>query len=280
MSRRSPLRYPGGKSSLTPYIKSIVAELGVSSYYELYAGGAGIALELLLSDDVDNIVLNDADPHIFAFWNTVLTHSESLIAMIEETPVNVDTWRQQREVYFSSDGHSSIEVAFATFYLNRCNRSGIITKAGPIGGLDQKGKYKIDCRFNKQELIKRICNIAQRANRIELHNEDTLKFIKENLSRLADKSVFMYLDPPYYEKGKVLYLNYYKYDDHKQLRNLLEENRALQWLVSYDNVDEIRELYSEFYTEEHSIKYSLQDKRSAMELFVYSDTVSRNITKQ
>lgn len=280
MSRRSPLRYPGGKSSLAPYIKSIVKELKVCSYYELYAGGAGVALELLLSNEVERIILNDADPHIYAFWDSVLTQPDNLIDLISQSTIDLNTWHIQREIYINSIKHSSLEVAFATFFLNRCNRSGIITKAGPIGGLNQNGKYKIDCRFNKQDLINRIAGIASKARYIEIHNNDTLEFIKSNLYKLADKDTFMYLDPPYYEKGKVLYLNYYKHEDHKLLRDLLNENRGLQWMVSYDNVGEIRELYSGFYTKESSINYSLQSKRSATELFIYSDALSRIITKQ
>ena len=166
-----------------------------------------------------------------------------------------------------------IEVGFSTFFLNRCNRSGIITKAGPIGGIEQKGQYKIDCRFNKTNLIKRIKDIANRANDIEIYNEDTLEFIRRNLQRLQENHSFMYLDPPYYKKGKSLYLNFYTHEDHENLRDLLSNLRDLKWMISYDNVVEINDMYAGFKSSLHMLNYSLQTKRKTNEFFVFSDTI-------
>ena len=276
MKTLSPLRYPGGKASLAKYLQNLIeTNLSECSYFELYAGGAGAALELLYNESVKRIILNDADPHIYAFWVSVLKHTEEFCRKVMDTDVSMDSWHRERSIYLSDDEmFSPVEVGFSTFFLNRCNRSGIIKKAGPIGGMEQSGTYKIDCRFNKKDLIKRIERIAQYESRIEIYNEDTIAFIENSNVRLADEHAFTYLDPPYYKKGKSLYLNAYSHDDHVRLRNLLAENRNLKWMVSYDNVPEIISLYEGFRTVEHELSYTLQNKRKTKELFVFSDSIT------
>ena len=276
MNNYSPLRYPGGKANLATYLRHIIQNMNIEgcSYFELYAGGAGAALDLLFTGTVNRIILNDADYHIYAFWKSILENTDEFIKLIETTPINLESWYRQRDIYNDdADNHSMIEVGFSTFFLNRCNRSGIITKAGPIGGIEQNGQYKIDCRFNKTNLIKRIKDIANRANDIEIYNEDTLEFIRRNLQRLQEDHSFMYLDPPYYKKGKSLYLNFYTHENHKNLRDLLSNLRDLKWMISYDNVTEINDLYAGFNSSLHMLNYSLQTKRKTNEFFVFSDTI-------
>lgn len=276
MDNYSPLRYPGGKANLATYLRHIIQSMNIEgcSYFELYAGGAGAALDLLFTGTVNRIILNDADYHIYAFWKSILENTDEFINLIETTPINLESWYRQRDIYNDDvNNHSMIEVGFSTFFLNRCNRSGIITKAGPIGGIEQNGQYKIDCRFNKTNLIKRIKDIANRANDIEIYNEDTLEFIRSNLQRLQEDHSFMYLDPPYYKKGKSLYLNFYTHEDHENLRDLLSNLRDLKWMISYDNVTEINDLYAGFNSSLHMLNYSLQTKRKINEFFVFSDTI-------
>ena len=278
MFTKSPLRYPGGKANLAGFLRGLI-ERNVGercTYFELYAGGAGAALDLLLGGHVEKIVLNDADTHIYYFWDAILHHTDDFLRMMWNTPVNMDSWHQQRSIYEDGDNdgnRSSLEIGFATFFLNRTNRSGIITKAGPIGGIDQTGKFKMDCQFNKANLAHRIERIAERATVIEIHNEDTLTFIRQNIGRLSDVHSFMYLDPPYYKNGNSLYLNSYNHQDHENLRDLMNEIRNLKWMVSYDDVEEIRDLYADFVNRRHELSYFLQEKRKTNEFFVFSDTL-------
>ncbi len=271
----SPLRYPGGKAIIAKYLRKIIKLNAIDQchYYELYAGGAGAALDLLFSGDVDRIILNDADKHIYFFWDVVLNQSKQLIKKIRNCDLTIDEWHKQRKIYDTYQEYSPLDIGFSTFFLNRCNRSGILSKAGPIGGFKQNGNYKLDARFNKEGLIKRIQLIVERKDAIEIHNDDTLDFIDKHQKALGEKSTFMYLDPPYYKKGKSLYLNYYTHKDHEALRDLLMEYRNVNWLVSYDYADEIRQLYKEFTTREFELNYSLQNKRKASELFIYSDKI-------
>ncbi len=256
----SPLRYPGGKGKLAAYIKQLFRhnKLCDGTYVEPYAGGAAVALSLLLEGYAWEIVINDIDPLVYSFWWAVLNDTESLSKKIRDTNVNMKTWEQQKNVHKCADCHSKTEVGFATFFLNRTNRSGILT-GGVIGGLKQTGPYKLDARYNKDDLLTRIDLIAQYKGRIKLFNLDASDLIEKLKPELPQKCL-IYFDPPYYNKGKILYSNFYEHDDHVQMASLI---RSLQcpWIVTYDNMPEIKKMYFGNPFEEFDISYSAHLER-------------------
>jgi len=267
----TPLRYPGGKAGLGQWIAHLMRKNNISggTYVEPYAGGAGVALYLLLNEYVKKITINDVDPLIYSFWDSVLNETEELIHLIESTPVNVETWKEQKNISKFSDKFSSLERGFSAFFLNRTNRSGIL-KGGVIGGLDQTGKYKIDARFNKQDLIKRIEKIAKKRDSIELTGIDALALIKLHAKKKEERSL-IYLDPPYYNKGSQLYRNFYKPEDHKEIANEIKKVQS-PWLVTYDNCNEIRELYNDQSSINFSLIYSTNvDRPIATESMIYGN---------
>lgn len=210
----TPLRYPGGKGKLTNYLVKLIDinMLDGCEYVEPYAGGAGVAINLLLSNKASNIHLNDLNNAIYCFWKSVLDDTEHLCYLIENTSVNMDEWYKNKEIINNQDQHSSIEIGFATFFLNRTNRSGILL-GGVIGGKEQLGKWKLDARFNKGNLISRINKISECKKNIHLYNQDAKEFLSSTVSTFP-KNTLIYLDPPYYVKGKGLYQNHYRHDDH------------------------------------------------------------------
>jgi DNA adenine methylase len=266
----SPLRYPGGKQILARVLAHVIRLNGREGgvYVEPYAGGAGAALSLLFGEHVKRIVINDADSRIYAFWDAVLHKTERFLRLLRDTPLTVDEWKSQRLIYQSSGRHSSLRVGFATFYLNRCNRSGIIGNGGLIGGLKQTGKWKIDARFNRQDLSRRVERIAHYRERIGLHNADAETFLKSQLRNPSwvDRA-FVYLDPPYYAKGSQLYLNYYTEEDHARFAAHLDGAR-FNWIMSYDNVRPIRDLYSSYRLVEFNLGYSARRWRIGRELLI------------
>ena len=272
----SPLRYPGGKACLTDFLKDILEcnSIHEATYYEFYAGGAGAALSLLLKGLVNDIVLNDADIHIYSFWHSILNNTDEFISLIRNCNINIDNWYRQRDVYENTADHNMLNVGFSTFFLNRCNRSGILSKAGPIGGFNQTGNYLLDVRFNKEKLIQRIKDIALFKNHIKIYNTDAITLIDTLIVELSQPNSILYLDPPYYNKGKSLYLNYYNHHDHEQLRDKLNLHRDCNWLVSYDNVGQIKTLYQGFNQETIDINYSLQLKKKMSEIFIFSDNIN------
>lgn len=267
----TPLRYPGGKARLGPWLAQLMRHNRISGgwYVEPYAGGAGAALFLLTRGYVDHIVINDLDPVVHAFWWAVLNDTETLLTLLEQTPVSIQSWERQRAVHAQPDAHSPTELGFATFFLNRTNRSGILT-GGVIGGRDQTGPYLLDARFNKVELARRIRNVSSLRRHVSLYREDALDLVAGVGADLPARSL-TYLDPPYYHKANRLYRNHYKPDDHARIANAVIHIRT-PWLVTYDNCTEIRELYQSVSSTEFSLHYSTSKERPrATEVMFYGN---------
>lgn len=266
----SPLRYPGGKTSLYPLISSIlrINRFERKHYAEPFAGGCGLALALLYQGHVSDIHINDVDPAIWAFWHSVLHRTDELVSMIGKTPVNVDEWHRQREIHLRQDEDDILALGFSTFFLNRTNRSGIIKDAGVIGGLSQSGPYKIDCRFNRDDLIRRVKRVAKYRNRIRLYRQDALVFLSETNNKFSTTAFFC-IDPPYFNKGSSLYTSYYNSSDHGVLASAVLDLHH-PWVVTYDKTSEIARLYSSRRQFDFDISYSVETKRRGTELLIVS----------
>lgn len=263
----TPLRYPGGKGRLAQYVIDVfkLNKLTGGHYAEPYAGGAGIAFSLLYLEYASHIHLNDLNKSVYAFWKSVCEDTDGLCRLVRDKPVTVAQWKKQRVVQTAKDA-SQLELGFSTLFLNRTNRSGII-KGGIIGGKDQAGDWKLDARFNRDDLIKRIQKIASYAPRISLYNLDAADFLTEIVSGLPKQSL-VYLDPPYYVKGRELYENHYKPDDHAKIAALVGKIKQ-RWIVSYDAVPAIKKLYAEYEREIFGLRYSAQDRYAGQEIMVF-----------
>lgn len=268
----TPLRYPGGKGKLADYIKQLFKEnrLLDGEYVEPYAGGAAIALELLFHEYVSRVHINDLSRPVYAFWASVLHRTDELCKMIRDTPLTVRAWDTQKTLFTEQDQVDDLALGFATFFLNRTNRSGILN-GGIIGGRNQTGAWKIDARFNREELIFRIQEIAKFASRISLTQMDALDLLKSGLSRWPEKTL-IYLDPPYFKKGRDLYYDFYEPSDHVTLQEFVTKKLGRKkWVVSYDNVQEIRSLYKGYSHIVYGLGYSARSAKEGAEIMFFSD---------
>ena len=263
----SPLRYPGGKGKVADYFKLVFTENDLEGgvYVEPYAGGASVALALLLNDYASKIVINDVDRSIYAFWFSVLNNTTKLCKLISDTKVDVEMWDQQKAIQKQKDKHSLLKLGFS-------NRSGILN-AGIIGGRGQNGDWKIDARYNKKELIARIERIAKHKNKIELHNSDAVELIASLKKTLPSKSL-IYFDPPYYVKGKDLYLNYYNHEDHQQIADEIYTLDNQNWIVTYDCVAPIKNLYLDYRQVNFMLNYSAAQASKGKEVMIFSQGLS------
>ena len=267
----SPLRYPGGKAPFAPFISSVMEANGLQGghYLEPYAGGAGVALELLLHGDASHIHINDADPAVYAFWISVTKHSRALLQLLENTPITIEEWFKWRSVLREDCKASLVEKGFATLFMNRTNRSGIL-KAGVIGGKNQTGTYKLDARFKKDVIAARIQEISRRANDITVYCEDSLNLLNR-CSEFLPKNSLIYLDPPYYVKGKGLYRNYYEHDDHAAISKAIQAKKfKWPWVVSYDNTEEICAMYGLSRSLSYGLNYTAQRRYVGNEVMFFS----------
>lgn len=272
----SPLRYPGGKTQLTSFVRNLLITNNIveGTYIEPFAGGAGVAIQLLLDGDVNSIVINDYDKSIYSIWYSILNNTEKFISLISNTPITIDEWHKQKAMYLrNKNRQNSLEGAFATFFLNRTNVSGIIS-GGPIGGMNQTGKYKIDCRFNKVDLIRKIRLIADRRENITLYRKDALELIDIINENYDTDSTLIFFDPPYYVQGKNLYLSFYSNNSHKKLFEKIGILNDFYWITTYDYAPQISEIYHNVDQKyEYELSYSVNKKRKAKEFMFASEKI-------
>ena len=265
----SPLRYPGGKTRfaqrLSCRINKHFSAGDAITLVEPYAGGAGASLSLLFSGEVDHIIINDFDRTIFTFWQVAVSDTDYLINKIRRTSITIEEWNKQKQLYLYTK--SNRKLAFATLFLNRTNRSGII-RGGPIGGMAQAGGWKIDARFTKSTLIKRLETIKSHRASISVTNEDGIKLIQRLERNKNNKRYFIFLDPPYFQKGNSLYLNHYNDDDHERLASLLEHSGLKKWLVTYNDVAYVRSLYAKMRIEKFLIHHNAYKSSVGKELII------------
>lgn len=271
MTNYSPLRYPGGKTKLYPVVKNIIEQnhLLKETYVEPFAGGAGLALKLLIEGDVKRIVINDYDPAIYSFWFCVLNYCDELCEFIETVDLSIDEWNYQKSIYLSDD-MDVLSLGKATFYLNRTNVSGII-KGGVIGGKEQNGLYKLNARFNRENLVNRIRLINSFAGQIELYNMDVFDFVKPDFLRKYYKIIINF-DPPYVQKGDQLYKNSFTKEDHCRLSQQIKECKR-KWILTYDDCELTRELYKKYNCGNIDVNYSVNTTKKAKELIVFSKNI-------
>ena len=267
----TPLRYPGGKARFAPFIAGIMEanQLDGGHYLEPYAGGAGVALELLFHGHASHVHINDFDPAVFDFWVSVTRQPEEMLRLLADTPVNLKQWLYWREVLRGKISVCQVDRGFATLFMNRTNRSGVL-KGGVIGGLKQEGAYKLDARLKKNVLSKRIAKIAEHAAHISVYNEDALQLLTRCKTFLPPASL-IYLDPPYYVKGQGLYRNFYGHEDHVAIARLLQSKGfARPWVVSYDNVDQIQQMYKMSAAIAYGLNYTAQVRYVGSEIMFFS----------
>lgn len=264
----SPLRYPGGKSKIYEKVKTLIETSSMSNrtYIEPFAGGFGIGIALLCDDVVQNAVLNDFDSHIYHFWFSVLNCTDDLLKKITDTPITIEEREKQKAIYKDSSA-DVLDDGFATLFLNRVNFSGVI-KGGPIGGFSQNGTYKLDCRFNKNEIMKKIETIALLRNRISLYNCDASKLIINQLGK-SKNTAFFNIDPPYVIKGSQLYTSYFKEADHRSLEKIISKKlRNIPWIITYDDCELIRDIYKQYFISEYSIQHNVGSSVRGKELVI------------
>jgi DNA adenine methylase len=269
----SPLRYPGGKNKLSGFISKICIDNNIQGHYvEPYAGGASVALFLLFEDIVSHITINDMDRSIYALWYSILNETDKLCSLIETTEITIANRLRIKEFQITKEISSLLDLGFSTLFLNRTNRDGIL-KGGVIGGKEQNGNYKLDCRFNKKEIIKKIKLIASKKDSITILQLDALELIDRVCSESRNLNTIFYFDPPYYLKGASLYMNYYRKEDHQEVADKIKAIQDVNWIVSYDNHQVIKDLYNPFPPKEYSFNHSVHTSKKGKEVLFFSENL-------
>lgn len=273
MTNLSPLRYPGGKNKIYNKVLEILKPYNPTIYIEPFAGSASLPLRLLYNNEVNKVIINDYDKSVYAFWFSVLNHTDELIELIKNEAITIENWHKHKDILKNKESEENLlQLGFSMLFLNRTNRSGILN-AGVMGGLKQDGNYKLDCRFNKDKIIEKIKLIGEMRDRIELYNMDVNKFVTTVVPKIDNS--FTFFDPPYYHKGKSLYPEFFMQDDHITLRDTIGKwMKNKNWIITYDNANEIRDLYKNYVIEEFSMHHSAANKGKSTEIMIYSHQIS------
>lgn len=270
----SPFRYPGGKGFLTGFLESRLRAIPVSTrcYAEPFCGGAGAAINLLKSGAADSIHLNDADPRVYSAWRAIFYETERFVDRILASRVDIDGWHEASAILQQGERHRgySFELGYATYFINRTSRSGIVMGSGPIGGYNQTGRWKIDARWYRESMSKRIRFLGSMRHRVELTNEDALLFMARSRTRLAMGNTLFFVDPPYVSAGSRLYLNAMDPSKHSALADMLQGGTFPHWILTYDNNPLVRRLYSAQRIERIAVNYSLRTVRKEKEILIRS----------
>lgn len=278
MTNLSPLRYPGGKNKIYDKVLKILKPYNPTTYIEPFAGGASLPIKLLHNNEVEKIIINNYDKAVYAFWYSVLNHTDELIELIKNEAITIENWHKHKAILKNKESESDLlKLGFSMLFLNRTNRSGILN-AGVIGGLKQESNYKLNCRFNKDKIIEKIKLISEMRDNIELHNMDVNEFITTVVPNVDNS--FTFFDPPYYYKGKSLYPEFFTEINHIALHNTIEKYMMdKNWIITYDNVDEIKCLYSNYIIEEFSMHHSAANKGEATEIMILGEKKTKAHTE-
>lgn len=279
----SPLRYPGGKTQLSDFVANLIELNNIESatYIEPFAGGSGVSLKLLFDGVVKHIVINDYDKSIYSVWNAIINHTEHFIYLLEKTPVTIEEWKKQKDIYLKNRTYmNSVEGGFATFFLNRTNVSGIIS-GGPIGGYEQKGKYKLDCRFNKASLTGKVRAIANRREDITLYRKDANDLVNIIREKYNSDNTFIFFDPPYFTQGQNLYLSFITPEKHVEMKKSIDKLDDFYWILTYDTAPQISEIYADVAQKyKYELLYSANKKTKATEFLFASSHVKLHSHKK
>ena len=241
-------------------------DYGNRMYVEPFAGGFGIGISLLCEGVMASAILNDFDTHIYNFWHSVLNDTENLLRLVSDTPITMEERERQKQNYRDLNA-DPLTDGFATLFLNRVNFSGVI-KGGPLGGTDQSGIYKLDCRFNKKDVKTRIENTAKLKNKIKLYNRDAGDLIKKCLVKMKSP-MFLNIDPPYVGKGNQLYTNFFTEGDHLDLQRIIVKHlNGYPWIITYDDCPLIRDLYKKYYIQKYNITYKARSTILGKEIII------------
>jgi DNA adenine methylase len=272
----NPLRYPGSKAD---FLRTFHGILTGSKYdglplVEPYAGSAAISLGLLELGAIPKATLIERDPLLFAFWTCVFEKPKRLVDRFLDLPISLDTWAKLQRLLTveAPTARNMLDLAVAALFFNRTNFSGIL-HGGPIGGMSQSSKYKIDCRTNKSDIVARICQISEFDSLVTVKFGDGLAWIKKDSNR---DNIFYYIDPPYFVMGDRLYRYYFSHKDHKALAAALGGVR-FPWILSYDTHYVIEFLYQDWNLRRHSFLYSAKSSKHHSELVIANFDLPENL---
>lgn len=234
--KRSPFRYPGGKTWLVPYLRAWLRSLARPQLFiEPFVGGGIISLSVGFENLADGVAMVELDEDVAAVWKTLLSKDAKWLSeKILDFDISVEAVRAE----LAKPTRSTRQRAFHTILKNRTYHGGILAHGSGLVKLGEGGKG-IKSRWYAATLSQRILNIWEIRSRFQFSQADGLAYMAE---RVGEKSTVFFIDPPYTAggKGKRAGRRLYNHNelDHKRLFDLAAKVQG-DFLMTYDNDPEV-----------------------------------------
>ena len=230
---KSPLRYPGGKNKAVKTISKYIPEF--IEYREPFVGGGSLFVYLKQKYPSMNFWINDIYENLFHFWMNCRDNPKELLRLVNEYHNKFENGKELF-TFLQNNIHdfNSINKAAAFFVFNRITFSGTTES----GGFSNAAFHK---RFTQSSIL-RLESLSQIMSNTSITNYDY-----EEVVLFEGDKVFIFLDPPYFSATKsALYGkngNFHKSFDHERFAEVMK-NTNHKWLITYDDCEFIRELFS------------------------------------
>lgn len=261
--QRSPFRYPGGKTWFVPYLRDWLASKPQppSRFIEPFAGGAIVSLTVGVERLARHVIFSEIDPGVAAVWKVILNGQSEWLAnrilCFEVTEENVRKVLEQKPTKLR-------DIAFQTILRNRVQRGGIMAPGAGLVKTGENGRG-IRSRWYPETLARRIKEINQSKDRFTFQQTDAFELIREHEE---DADACFYIDPPYTVAAKRLYVAWQV--DHEKLFASLQKCKG-DFLMSYDNTQEVAELAEKFGFETRAIAMKSTHHAKMTELLIGRD---------
>lgn len=280
LSKKSLLRYPGGKAKLLPQIhKHLTAKLNCDGfeYREPFFGGGAVGIAYMAANPANRKVwINDKDVGIACLWTSVIRYPELLKSEVLKFAPSIDFFYEFKEELKANNSmpfetKQIVQYGFKKLAIHQMSYSGLGTMSGgPLGGRDQQNiNNRIDSRWSPSNLRKKIDDLHELFSRFEIRENACTHYDAIDLIECKSSEAILYLDPPYLIEGPNLYQHSFSLSDHCRLADALRYTEH-QWVLSYDDCEKIRKLFDWAEIEKVHVAYSITKPTKKSELIIAS----------
>lgn len=229
----------GGKSQLTSTIIPLIPEH--QCYVEVFAGAAWL---LFRKPQSKTEIINDINGDLVCLYRVVQNHLEEFLRYFKWVLISREEFERLKTV--PPETLTDIQRSARFYFLIRNAFGAKVT--GQTFGVAATGRP----RLNLLRLEEELSDAHLRLSQVFIENRPYSQVIKQ-----ADReTTFFYVDPPYWDCEDMYGKGLFSKADFTALRDQLAGAKG-KWLVSINDVPEIRALFKGFNIKVVPTKYSL-----------------------
>lgn len=237
------LKWVGGKRQLMPEIVRHLPK-NIKTYIEPFIGGGAVLFHL----QPEKAIISDFNSELINVYRVVKNNLEELIIDLQKHENKSDYFYEIRNIDRTDEFKkmTDVEKASRVIYLNKTCFNGLyrVNNSGEFNS--PFGRYKNPNIVNEPTL--RAVSYYLNEHDVKLCNIDY-----EEVARVADKSSFIYLDPPYHPVSESSNFTGYvqggwDVNDQIRLKETCDDlnKRGIKFLQSNSSTNLIREQYKDY----------------------------------